>query len=207
MNFEEMQNAWRSQGEGFKMTIDSSLLFHEVKRNHQYFSAIVFWRDFRECFVSFLLTAFFLYVGIKSQFLSLVFLAVTVAWVGAFIIGDRLRQKRKSKPEPISLRNTIEVSLQEVSHQVWLLKNVLWWYLLPPAVGMVVFYSAVLRIALPAVDIPIVRHSLIWIIGGILFAILVFWGVYKLNQAAVRQELLPRKRELEELLASLSEDS
>jgi len=37
------------------------------------------------------------------------------------------------------------------------------------------------------------------------FCVLLFWGVYLLNQRAVRKELNPRKEELEQLLNSLKD--
>ena len=207
MSFEDMQSAWRSQGEGFKMTIDSSLLLHEVKRNHRYFSAMIFWRDFRECFVALLLVIFFMYAGVKTHFKPTIFLIASMLWIGVFIIADRLLHKRKYLSEQASLSEAIKRSLQEVSHQIWLLENVFWWYLLPPAIGMVLFYGAVIYTVHPTFELSFTGNSLFVVSTGILFAVLVFWGVYKLNQVAVRKELLLRKRELEELLASLSDEA
>ena len=205
MNFEDIQKTWRSQDEGFQMTMDSALLLREVRRNQRYFTAMIFWRDFRECFIALLLTAFFLFFGFKFQLTSSIFMSVMVIFVGAFIVGDRIYQRKKNKRDQATLRDTIEVSLQGVLHQIWLLKNVFWWYLLPLAVGAATFYGEVIRIAPPKFEFSFAGNSLFATCGGILFAILVFWGVYKLNQAAVRQELLPRKKELETLLANLTE--
>ncbi len=38
----------------------------------------------------------------------------------------------------------------------------------------------------------------------LLFVVLVFWGVYWLNQYAVRKGLIPRKEELEAMLKNLA---
>ncbi len=44
---------------------------------------------------------------------------------------------------------------------------------------------------------------LLFILTCIVGTILLYWGIYWLNQWAIRKELAPRKKELEELLSSL----
>jgi hypothetical protein len=214
MNFEKMQNVWRSQDERFKMTIDSLLLLHKIESNQRHFSTMFFWRDFFICFFAFILAAICLWGGIELYSspllyisLSFLFLAVAFAWVGAFIIGDRLFRKRKYKLEPVSLRETVEVSLQEISHQIWLLKNILWWCLLPCAIGLAVVYIVMFRMMLPIHESPGARYSQYSLYISLFMVIDSLWFIYKLCRAVVRKKLLPKKRELEELLASLSEES
>jgi hypothetical protein len=85
-----------------------------------------------------------------------------------------------------------------VNHQIWLLKNILWTYLLPLNVSLVIMVlvqasrSWHTRVA-AGLDI-------VFVVG---FCALISWGVYWLNQYAVRRQLEPRRRELEALLASL----
>ena len=208
MNFEDMQNAWGSQGEGFKMRIDSLLLLHEIESKHRHFSVMIFCRDFFVCFVAFLLSAIFLYAGIQTSLLkSFLIPAAACAWVGTFIIGDRLYQKRKYKLEPVSVREAIEFSLHEVSHQVWLLKNVPLWCLLPFAMALAVVFIAMFRMAFPMLENPSIGHSLDWLSGCALFFVVDLWGIYKGAQVVIRKKLLPRKRELEDLLAGFSEQA
>jgi hypothetical protein len=87
----------------------------------------------------------------------------------------------------------------QVSHQIWLLKNVFWWYLLPLQIGLAALIGSVAWQARAA--------GLAVIMGLAAFALgcgLLGWGVYHLNQIAVRKSLEPRRQELETLLSSLN---
>ncbi|MHC4476870.1 MAG: hypothetical protein ACYTEL_14580 [Planctomycetota bacterium] len=197
MTFDQLQKTWQSQQTGFQLTIDSDMLLREVKRNKNHFESVVFWRDVREVGIAFAMFLFFVYAGVGSSAWPLLVLALLVLFVGVFLLADRIVQKRRMPNRSRSLTSCIEGSLQQVKHQVWLLKNVFWWYLLPPGVGIAVFVSY------SAWD---ARDHLGWftfdIACMIVFTLFVWW-VWRLNQKAVRKELLPRKQELEKLLNAL----
>jgi hypothetical protein len=119
-----------------------------------------------------------------------------------FFIFDRAVQRKKHPSRDKSLTTCIEDSLTQVNHQIWLLKNVLWWYLLPPGIGIIIcfgFFAWQLHVA--------GKPVLIGLLGRSSFVGLVFLGVYLLNQRAVRKDLMPRKQELESLLKTLSDDN
>ena len=68
------------------------------------------------------------------------YLAVpAIIWGAGFILVDRMRHpQRPSKPgEP--LLHCAKESLTQVEHQIWLLRNVLWWYLLPFSISILAF--------------------------------------------------------------------
>jgi hypothetical protein len=210
MTFNELQkNYWQRDVSASKLTIDSDMLIREVKRNKEAFESSIFWRDFREVAVSIVMVGWFLYSAIKSKDNiwiagSLVVVAISMLYVAAFFVVDRRLQRKKEPIHANSLMACIESSLTQVNHQIWLLKNVFWWYLLPPAVGLAVFFSVTtwnLCKALPAGQV-LPLFGLI-----LLFVLLVFWGVYWLNQYGVRRELMPRKEELEQMLKSITNDN
>ncbi len=198
MTFDELQETWQSQQTSFKLSIDSDLLLREVKRNKRFFESAIFWRDVREVGVAFLMFLFFLYFGLKMKIWSLHATALLTLSVGVFMVVDRIIQKRKCPELTGALMVYIENSLAQVVHQIWLLKNVLWWYLLPPSIGIAIFIG---HIAWLIRDLP--GRGLIFLSVYCVFCVLLFWGVYLLNQRAVRKELNPRKEELEQLLNSL----
>ena len=198
MTFDELQKTWQSQQTSFKLTIDSDLLLREVKRNKRFFESAIFWRDVREVGVAFLMFPFFLYFGLKMKIWSLHATALLTLSVGVFMVVDRIIQKRKRPELTGALMGYIENSLAQVVHQIWLLKNVLWWYLLPPSIGIAIFIG---HLAWLIRDLP--GRGLIFLSVYCVFCVLLFWGVYLLNQRAVRKELNPRKEELEQLLNSL----
>jgi hypothetical protein len=91
-----------------------------------------------------------------------------------------------------SLRRCLLTSLEQVRHQIWLLRHVFWWYQLPL---LIPYFISILHEAVSVKSV---------LIQGFVMALL-NWGIYWLNQAAVRKSLEPRERELEALLCSLDE--
>jgi hypothetical protein len=198
MNFEELQEAWQSQDTGAKVTIRADALLKEVRREQKQFRATIFWRDAREVGVAAFMTWLFLRWAIRDREWSLYLLALACFGVGTFMLADRWLQRKKRPVTNDSVRACIEASLVQVNHQIWLLKNVFWWYLLPIQVGLAALIGSVLwqaRLAGLAVIMGLTAYALV--------CALVCWGVYKLNQSAVRKGLEPRRQELETLLNSL----
>jgi hypothetical protein len=198
MNFEELQKAWQSQDTGAKVTIRADALLKEVRRKQKQFRATIFWRDVREVGVAAFMTWLFLHWAIRDREWSLYLLALACFGVGTFMLADRWLQRKKRPITNDSVRACIEASLVQVNHQIWQLKNVFWWYLLPIQVGLAALIGSVLwqaRLAGLAVIMGLTAYALV--------CALVCWGVYKLNQSAVRKGLEPRRQELETLLNSL----
>src|SRR5207245_896959 len=152
-----------------------------------------------------LTTVFSLACGIRWHWWSLYFLAFCCFFVGAFFLVDRFIQRRKQPATNDSLQACIQSSLLEVNHQIWLLKNVFWWYLLPGEIGFGAFFAQTFwgfRIyGLGLADM---------IVTGVVFIVMftitnTFTNriVYSASQRAVRERLTPRQQELHALLASL----
>jgi hypothetical protein len=53
---------------------------------------------------------------------------------------DRPAAFRAARQRP-SLRSSIERSLAQVEHQIWLLRNIFWWYLMPPGAAMTIWLA------------------------------------------------------------------
>ncbi len=202
MNFETLQQAWQSQDAGAKITFNADLLLQEIRRNQQHFQAKIFWRDVREVGVAFLLTLYFSYHGLRHNDWTDYLVGFACLGVGTFMVADRLRQRRKMPVANDPLKACAESSLLQVKHQIWLLKNILWWYLLPLAVALAIGFSYSTWHAQPSGA----AAMLSWMICMLVLA-LVYWWIYRLNQFAVRKSLEPRRQELETLLASLKENS
>jgi len=123
-------------------------------------------------------------------------------WVAGYMLTDRMRHKRQS-PEPGEpLRQRVESSLAQVGHQIRLLQNVLWWYLLPLAISALAFSGHVAWQERAGGWWTALAVSIV-----VALVVAVFAGVYWLNQYAVRAELEPRRRELETLLMSLEDET
>ncbi|MHC5061936.1 MAG: hypothetical protein ACYTFK_12730 [Planctomycetota bacterium] len=200
MTFDELQEKWQSHKELTTITVDTDMLLKEVRRNKSSFEASIFWRDVREVGASFFVAVYFFYYGLKDKTWSAVTLGVFALSVGLFMLADRALQKKKRPDHSNTLAGCIESSLAQVAHQIWLLKNVLWWYMLPLLIGVAIFTGHIAWMLRDA-GIPFWTH----IFKSIGIWALITWGIYKLNQYAVRKILQPRHQELENLLNSLED--
>lgn len=200
MNFEDWQKAWQAQDAKVPVTLNAEVLLKTVRRNQQQFRATILRRDLREVGVAWLLTAFFSYRGLRQGDWTDVLVGVACFGVGTFLVVDRWLQRRKQTTAKDPLKCCLEASLHQVKHQIWLLQNVFWWYLLPIAAALAIFFGHAAWRARPSGASAVMGALL----GALLVGVL-YWGIYWLNRVAVRKSLEPRRRELEELLASLDE--
>jgi hypothetical protein len=117
------------------------------------------------------------------------------------LVDRRLHPQRPSDPgEPLLFY--VKESLAQVEHQIWLLRNIFWWYLLPPSISIMAYFI----------------HSS-WegtkswwgciLLSGLLgiFLFLVYYGIYLLNQWVVSKQLEPRRSDLQKLIDNLESES
>lgn len=199
MTPDPFQEAWQSQP---PPEVDTDQLVQKFRRGQDQFEAVIFWRDVREVGVCLILLPVWIGMGVGIGLPWTWYLAIpAIVWVGAFMTIDRWRQgRRRAQPEAPLVRG-VESSLAEVEHQIWLLRNVHWWYLLPLAVPMLAFFAQTFwRASRGNPWEAAVATSLAGAIVGSVYT----W-IYWLNQQAVRASLEPRRRELVSLLQTLSD--
>jgi CubicO group peptidase (beta-lactamase class C family) len=195
MNFEDLQKAWQTQDASAKVTINADALLKLVRRDQKQFWRTILWRDVREVGVIYLMTWYFFHRGLRNGDWTDCLIGFGCFAVATFMVVDRLLQRRKRPAASDPLTTCVEASLRQVNHQIWLLKNVFWWYLLPVVAPLGVFV---------VVSSWHARHQASDLAGWGLYAVggvLVYWFVYWLNQVAVKKSLEPRRQELEALLA------
>ena len=203
MTPDNLQQAWQAQSSQTRVTIDADLLRKEVERNQRDFGATIFRRDVLEVGMGIVMFPVWLYLGAKFALPWTWYLtAPALLWVAGFFLVDRIRHKRKPLAPGAPLLQTVQESLAQVEHQIWLLRNVFWWYLLPLALPMLAFFVHVTLLTfrqwLPALAF-----------GGFLlvFLVVVNASIYFLNQRAVRRQLEPRRQELFALRAGLVDEA
>ena len=92
--------------------------------------------------VSLLMVPVWFYLGAKHSLPWMWYLRVpALLWVAGFMLADRMRFRPYSSEPGESLSQRVESSLAQVEHQIWLLRNVLWWYLLPPGLAILAFFG------------------------------------------------------------------
>jgi hypothetical protein len=202
MNPDDLRATWKTQSSQTHLAIDTELLLQEVRRNQRSFAATIFWRDVREVGVALVLVPVWIFLGIRLS-LPWTWYSIIPAllWAAGFMLVDRRRHNRQTPDPGEPLRCHVEHSLAQMTHQIWLLKNVFWWYLLPLAVPMLAFLG----------QVGWNTRSKGWsaafamtFVVAIVVTVLVF--VYWINQYAVRNDLEPRRQELQALLASLKDE-
>lgn len=200
------QQAWQAQTAQTRVTVDADLLLKELERNQRAFRATIFCRDFREVATALIMIPVWFYLGAKSSLPWTWYLTVpALLWITGFLLVDRRRHPQRPSPPGEPLLATVKESLTQVEHQIWLLRNVFWWYLLPLTISLQTFFAHVaLRSA----------HNGPEAIGAFAFASLLFFflaAIYgfidHVNQRAVRLHIGPRRQELLTLLASLGDES
>jgi hypothetical protein len=185
MSLDELQRTWQSQPSA-RLRIEPDLLLQLLRRNQRKFKATIFWRDFREVFVAAVMAVWFAWVGFSGDGWPWLLLSGMCLFVGGFFLIDRFLRRGRAARFGDTLLGCVEASLEDVEHQIWLLKNVFWWYLLPLGIGMVV---ALIYMAAEVDDTHWFAWALFFLVG--LFCAAVFFLVYLFKKNAVSQELEP----------------
>lgn len=214
MDPDKYQQAWQAHASQTRVTIDAELLLKEVQRNQRKFRATIFWRDCREIGIALLLLPVWLYLGIMFPLPWTWYLTVPViVWMAGFMLVYRMRHKQKpSKPDE-PLLHCVERSVTEVEDQIWLLRNVFWWYLLPPGISIMAFLAHLTWISRDRLVARLLSKDWLDVLdalghaGFFVFLIALYYFLYWVNQYAVRTQLEPRRQELLTLLASLGDET
>lgn len=202
MDPDKYQRAWQAQATQTRVTIDTDLLLKQLQRNQREFRATIFWRDFREIAIAGLLLPVWIYLGVRLALPWTWYLTVPVlVWMAGFMLVYRMRHRQKPGQPDEPLVQCVERSLTEVDDQIWLLRNVFWWYLLPPGISIQAFLVQTIWL----------RFEVWFDAVGFAFVFAVFNAVYAflywVNQYAVRSQLEPRRQELLTLRASLRDET
>ena len=199
---DELKKVWQSQASTTRLTLDAALVLNEVRRNAKQFEAMIFCRDLREVSVALILVPVWFYLGDKLSSPWTWYLCVPgLLWIAGFMLVDRRRQRRKQAAPGDDLRRSVESSLAQVEHQIVLLRNILWWYLLPLFVPMTIFVAHVAWRSGSSNVGRLAGFAMMELMFAVIFGF-IFW----LNQFAVRKQLEPRRKELQTLLKGLDEN-
>ncbi len=203
MDPDVLHETWRSQ-EVQQVMVDAESLLNLVKRNHREFRSMIFRRDAIEVGTALVMTVVFTVFGAALNSWSWFVMAAACLFVAVFMLVDRRKQRRRSTSNIETLATWVERDRSDVEHQIWLLRNVFWWYLLPPLIGFTCVYGHHIWQAFQA---EAASSSVMTILVGLFIGTCVFlYVVYLINQRAVRKELLPRLEELQRLAEGLTCD-
>lgn len=201
MTLDDYQQAWQADAAQTRVTVNADLLLKEVQRSHGALRSAVFWRDFREVAVGLVLLPVWFLMGEMLELPWTWYLTVgALVWVIGFVLVDRWRHPQRPSQPGEPLLHYARESLAQVEHQIWLLRNIFWWYLLPFSISIMAFFLHVAWQSASAWwDFAIM--ATLWSV----FLAVVYGSIYRLNQRAVRGRLEPRRQELVKLIASFED--
>lgn len=194
MSFDEYQKAWQQQGATGQVTMGREALLKLVRSNHQGMKKMFFGHYSLMVVFGLIYVPLWIWMGVSGDLPWTWYLEIPAfLWVVGFLVANR-RVRWQEEPQPgDSVRTSVEHSLAQVTQQIRLQKNVLWWYILPPAVPMAIFF----------VHCGLLSGEPWGMVFNLILGTLVFWGAYELIQRGVRKNLEPRRKELQEFLESL----
>lgn len=201
MSPDDFQKAWKAESDKTRVSVNTDSLTELVRRARKDFRTIIFWRDTREVGAALLWIPAWVLMGVFFALPWTWYLGILAfIWIAAFIAVDRRRHPQQTGDPGESLLENARESIAQVEHQIWLLRNVAWWNLLPGLVALIPFFA----------QVSLRRYSDWWgaaasFFGVVLFVIVVDVFVYYINQRAVRKDLQPRRQELLALVRGLED--
>jgi hypothetical protein len=199
MSFDELQLAWQQQRTAEPAPRVSAETLQEVRAKSRAFARLIFWRDVREVLASFLVAGVFGHIGWQAHREG------AVAWpagtaaalalgVGLYFLADRLVMRRRTGPRGGDVRTELGRAIAAVEHQIWLLRNVVWWYIAPLALSTILLGVQITFFG-PA-DAPLWSKIMVWVLILGTTGWVDRW-IWQLNQTAVRNDLEPRLQKLQ----------
>jgi len=195
MTNEELKNIWAQQARPEKpVTISPEAIWHLAKASER-FERTIFWRDAREWLATAVVAGVFIVYAFGFRTVHwLPILAAAMACLPMTYVAF-LRARRSAPLSSATVRDHLRLSIASVRQQIALLRSVLWWYLGPIALSLILITVDLLQSARLQIGPGFFLQAAIS--GAI------FFGVWGLNQRAVRTDLEPRLRKLEGTLGEL----
>lgn len=193
MMLDEYRDSWQGQT-GPGLPGDPEELLTRVRERAAELDRRIRRRDLGEMVAAAVLVIAFGYELLTTESWLARLGAAVLVGASVFIVW-RLRRARRaggSAGPGASVADRLRAQRTRVTAQIELLESVLWWYLMPLGVGLVLFafgldvaawHSALLVLAMAA------TYAFIW----------------RLNQRAVRRDLVPRRDTLDRMLEQIDE--
>jgi len=203
MSPDKYQQAWKAESSQVKVTFDTVLLSKEVWKSRETFRSLILWRDVREVGTSLVMIPIWFVMGNVISVPWTWWLSVPVfLWIAGFMLVDRKVHPQSPSGPGEPLLFYVNESLTQVEHQIWLLRNMFWWYLLPQSIAFSVLFLH------SSWNSSSNWWGFVLAVGGFgLFQVVAYGWYYRINQRVVRDQHEPRRRQLMKLVASLEGDS
>ena len=189
----ELKDIWKKAG-NTGIEISAGKMIDAMKERMRKFDRIIRRRNRREVAAGVVVIAAFSVMAFVFSPVLVKIGAVIVVLSSLYIIYKILKHHPRKDEASINIpvRAFLQNEIIKIDREISLLKNVLWWYILPPLTGMLLMIAGEEK----SMTQKIIRIAITVLIGAI---------VYFLNQHAVKKDLEPMKKDLEENLKQLEE--
>ncbi len=186
MNEAELKSLWQKQELQPPVSLPDAEIIDRMRQKLRQFDRNIFRRDMREgvacaVVVGMFLREFFVESAALARTGCIVVIAAAVVIFGKLVVRRHFKTKRG---EPDSVKEFLEKERRKMTREIFLLRSVFWWYLLPLLVGEELFVFGLPR---PLAN-KLVATAVCVAVSGF---------VYWLNQRAVRKYLVPLQEEME----------
>lgn len=193
MTLDELDTEWRAANEAAATSEQRERLIAATHRRVNRLWARIFRRDLRETIAAVFVALFFGRYVIGTNLVVSMSAAWLVLWALKVIYKmHRARTIRMPAPPDAPVREFCRIELDRLSHQIRLLRSMLWWYIAPCMIGVNAFF-----IGHTGFGIASVVYGVATLLLG--------WWLYALNRRAVAMELEPARTELANLLNQLDD--
>ncbi len=193
---EELIKIWQSSTEAERLKFKKSRLMIDLQSSSDRLHKSIKYRDLTEIITAIVMILIFGYITYTVPLIISKIAAILIILWLIYVIF-RLRSSKKHKPSALT-ENYLDYlyKTKEYLHiQKKLLGSVLYWYILPPFIGIIVFLSGLWTI--PETHNTIILTA----IGAVGYG----FFTYLLNKRKIKKEITPRLRKVDDLIGIMKE--
>jgi hypothetical protein len=190
---DELIKIWQSSPNQERIKFEKSKLMMEVQSSLDRFHKSIKYRDLMETIPAIFIIPFLLHIAYTIPFTLSKIGAIWCVISGIYII-IRLSRAKKNKPSAFTetYRDYLNKTKEYLFVQKKLLDSVMYWYFTPLAIGISLFFLGSIRDTK-----ELITKFTILIVMGVI--------VYFLNKRAVKKQIAPRLKKIDELIKVMEE--
>ncbi len=193
---EELIKIWQSSTEVERVKFKKSRLMIDLQSSFDRLHKSIKYRDLIEIITAIIMILIFGYITYTVPFIISKIAAILIILWLIYVIF-RLKSSKKYKPSAFteSYLDYLYKTKEYLHIQKKLLDSVLYWYILPPFIGIIIFLSGIWII-------PETHNTIIiTAVGAVGYGIF----TYLLNKRKVKKEIIPRLRKMDGLIKVMKE--
>ncbi|WP_431121431.1 hypothetical protein [Flagellimonas flava] len=200
----ELIQIWQSSPKHERIKFEKSKLMLDVQSSLDRLDRAIRFRDFIEIGAAiFVVIPIFGYQIYNQPNILAKFGAVWIVVYCLYVIYKLLNVKKSKPEESGSYMEYLKQSKTYLERQKSLLDSVVYWYILPSLPGVIIMVTGILELYRKSwKEVIGIKH--LWILLLLIIAITIF--AYLMNKRAVKKELVPRLKKVDELIRLMEED-